>query len=381
MVTLEAPLLPGGAGIAVEQARARGAVRGAFQRAGVGELGSVIGKQDGEEASEKTRSGQRPQAGKGVDDGLRVVAIAEEGEHEVAVSEQEREEYLATYASAEGVHFDDTAVRCRGHERQEVEIGASEAALRIDLMLDGFSGSGLERANARHVPVFGAQQAACDIAVNGFFMDVEAIGVVGEDVMNGLPLTNQGADERVERQEFPLGDVRALAGMHEEITVACLSGAMQVVALAQNTLRLLAASVTDIGRSCQLRADLLVKVRAYRVAETTGRAALHAVGAMLTELSPIAYAARHATVGHAPERAFVAGDAPGANLSGDGRRVLSDLRGDLTDRQTVAKSMFDLQSIRGHQVFVPCHTGSFQVSPASLRGSSNETRSTKKMAD
>jgi hypothetical protein len=60
MVTFDAAFLPGGAGVAVEQARSRGTVRGVFQRARVGELRSVVGEQDGKEAAKQVRSGQIP---------------------------------------------------------------------------------------------------------------------------------------------------------------------------------------------------------------------------------------------------------------------------------------------------------------------------------
>jgi len=83
-------------------------------------------------------------------------------------------------------------------------------------MLHRLARSRLERADAGHAPVLGVEQAAGDGAVDGLLVEVEAIGVVCEDGRSGLPLPDQGADGRVERARFILGDIRALPGADEQ---------------------------------------------------------------------------------------------------------------------------------------------------------------------
>lgn len=47
------------------------------------------------------------------------------------------------------------------------------AALRVDLVLDGLAGARLEHADARHVAVLRAGQAAGDVAVDALLVDVD----------------------------------------------------------------------------------------------------------------------------------------------------------------------------------------------------------------
>ena len=61
---------------------------------------------------EEVRSGQFPEVCEGVDDRQRVVAVAQEGEHETTVSEHQGQEDLAPDASDDGVHLDHAGVRC-----------------------------------------------------------------------------------------------------------------------------------------------------------------------------------------------------------------------------------------------------------------------------
>lgn len=315
-----------------------------FQGFGVGELGTVVGEQDGEEAPEAVGSGQGPEPLEGVDDGLRVVAVPEEGQHEAAPDELQGEQDLAAPASDDGVHLDRGQVRRGGEERLIVLIGAPDPALRVDLVLDGLAGSRLEHADAGHVAVLGGQQAAADVAVDGLLVEVEAVGVVREDVVDGLSLLDERTDQRIEAEQFVLGDVRPAARLDQDVAVVPVGGLVEVVLLAQDAAGLVLAAVANVGRPGELRAHVFLEVRADAVALRTGRAAPKAIRLVHAKLVAVAVRAADAAIGDPSEGALVAGHAPGKDLPRQGRVMLTEPVGDLLDRNALPERMLDLQA-------------------------------------
>jgi len=152
-----------------------------------------------------------------------------------------------------------------------------------------------------------------------------------------------------------------------QIAVVLVREAVQVVALAQYASGFVLASIADVGCRRELRADLLLELRAQGIAVSAEGAALDAVGPILAELPPVARAAVHAAVGDPSKRPLIAGDAASADFSGDGRRALADFRGDLLQGQAVPEAVFDLQAIGIREVGVLFHDGSFCSRPASCR--------------
>ena len=133
-------------------------------------------------------------------------------------------------------------------------------------MLDGLAGAGLEHADAGHVAVLGGQQAAADVAVNGLLMEVEAVGVVREDVVDRLSLLDQRTDQGVEAEELVLGDVRPAACLDQDVAIVPVRGVVEVILLAQDAAGLLLAAVADVGSPGELRANVLLEIRADSVA-------------------------------------------------------------------------------------------------------------------
>jgi hypothetical protein len=310
VVAFHMAFLPGGARVAVEDACRAQTALVALDGGRVGELGAVVGEQNGEKRGEELRARYPPEHVKDVDDGLRVVPVAEEREHETEAHEHEREQHFTPLAAYDRVHFDGAGLRGGRHERLEIGKGPPDAALLVDLVLDRLAGSRLEHADAGHVAVLRAEQTSGDVAVNGFFMEIKAVGVVHKDVVNRLPSFHQRADQSIEREQFAFGDVGPAARPGKLRAIIGLRRVVQVVLFAQDAFRLIPASVADVRRRRQFQTRLFQKVGACRIAVSAGGAALGAVRLVDAELPSQAVLARDAAVGDPPDGAFAAFHTP-----------------------------------------------------------------------
>ncbi len=368
VVALDAGLLVRGARIAVEDACAPLAGRVQFQGFWIGELGTVVGEQDGEQAPETVGSGQRPEPTEDVDDRLRVVAVPEEGQHEARADELQGQQDLATPAPDNGIHLDRGNIRIGGDEREVVGVRASDAALGVDLVFDGLARPGLEHADAGHVAVFGGQQASGDVAVDRLQMKIEAIGVVDEDMMDGLSFLDERTDQGVETEQFGLGDVRPAARLNQDIAIVPVSGFVDVVLFAQDAAGFFLAAVADEGSPGELRANVFLEVRANAVAARTSGAAPDAVRLVHAQLPTVAVRTVGAAVGDPAKSSLVAGDAPGKDLPRQGRMMLAELGGDLFERSTLPERVLNLQAFEVGEMLVLHFIGSFSCAMRDCNG-------------
>ena len=360
MVALDAALLPGRAGVAVEDGGAAGSVRGGLYGGGVGELGTVVGEDHGEQHPEQFRpgTGERPEPGEGVEHGLRVVAFAEEREEHRAVPEVQRQQDLAADAPDDGVHLCDGGVRVPFHEGQEVGVRPADAALGVHLVLDGLRPARPERTDPRHVAVLHGEQPARGVPVDRLLAHGEAVGVVRHDVVDGLAVADGAREDGVHVQQFVLRDVRALAALLQQVAVVPVRGAVQVELFAQRAVLLHPAAVADVRRREELRAQLLAEVGALEVTPFAQGAFPRAVRPVGAELDPRAAPARGAAVRDPPDRALEALDAALADLPGDGRVRFPDRPRDAFQRRVPLEHVLDLQTLRVRDVFAhdgpPC---------------------------
>jgi len=194
-------------------------------------------------------------------DALGGVVITDEGKHQRAGSEVNREEYLAALASLNGVHLHYGNVRVSSNEFLEVIVGASYMTLLIDT--DRF----LLFANPvsylpGEVDVSNRQKPCIDVVVDSLFIKHDVISIFDTYVMNRLSLLHEGSDDCINTLQFLLGYSKALTAF----AAYCLVFLLGILGIIQMSLQLAAVplrtSITNIRRFKNSKTMHLFEVRA-----------------------------------------------------------------------------------------------------------------------
>ena len=275
VIAFDVRFLARAVGIAVEQADAAG---NAFRRVvdgigsveldavGIAELGPVVRDDDREDLAGK--HGARDFPGQ-VDDpraGLCCSGVAEKGEHQPAVVELEREQHLSPDLSDDGVHLDDGEIGVGLAVGDQLVVRPSDAAFRVRLRLGlprfGFSSSGERKVARIHV-----EEPGLDVSVDGAFRDaLEDFRVAGHHVSDGLVPENAGREDLVHLGDTVVVGMDAASGFPERPRVVRLCAVRDVEPLLQRAGVESLASVADVGRAPESRADGLPELGADREA-------------------------------------------------------------------------------------------------------------------
>ncbi len=141
MDVLDSRLLVGRGGIAVEDARDRLPLMQAFQGDGIGELGAVVGEDNGEHTAENICAEGFSEGPEDVNDGLRGIPFADKGKKQVAVGEEQSQQYFPSNFSNDRVHLHNGEMGVFRHKFQIVLIAATDAAGGVNLVRDGLGAS------------------------------------------------------------------------------------------------------------------------------------------------------------------------------------------------------------------------------------------------
>ena len=176
----------------------------------------------------------------------------------------------------------------------------------------------------------GCEEAGVEVVADGLLADIDDARLGDENVVDRLPLQDARGDELVELVEFGFGDIGALAGVREELTVDSVGRFGVIDVLAQRAARTIRAPVADVGRTVELGAALLLVIRATRVAKAAERALAQTVRLVLAQLDARAIAAVDAAIHPTSARPLrpwhaIAPDLPRNRLAGD-LRLLCDVR-------------------------------------------------------
>ena len=135
MVVLHMGLFAGGIGMAVEDPCPTLSDEGAcLQAVRIGELGPVVGEDDGKEPSEGLRPPETFEAVEDIDDRLRGVPLPDEGQHEGAGVELQREKHVSSAPSLHAVHLHKAHGGILFPEEAELLIAPAQAAFLIHLV-------------------------------------------------------------------------------------------------------------------------------------------------------------------------------------------------------------------------------------------------------
>lgn len=185
MIFLCGTFLLGGIGITVEKQGTE--LTGVtsqitFQTDRIGELGAVIGKADAEEVLKRAKADPILDVIKDTDDRSGVIAVAQEGEHKLAMNKMDGKQDLTALFSFHGIELDNGFTGMRSHIAAEIRIGTADPAGFVQLkrtrlsscFIADFSGK-IERDRR--------EKAVVHHTVEGALADHERILVIGQDMI------------------------------------------------------------------------------------------------------------------------------------------------------------------------------------------------------
>ena len=267
VIVFDMGLFPGGIRIAViDSGSALLGCRAELKSGRIGELGTVVREDDGEHLSERVEA-ERPLKGvEHVDHGSGVVGRTQEREHKTAGVEVHREEDFLSGDADDAVHFDHGDIRICFQERKKVVEGTPDAALLIDLVLNGLGFPFLSSACHRQIVALRSDRPRLNQIVDCLFANRENILIGVHDVVDGLPLPCAVIYHVANPVELIFRHIDAFARFLECPSVAFLRDSGYIVILRQRTLPFTTAPVADIRRIDQSRTLLRGKHAAQFVA-------------------------------------------------------------------------------------------------------------------
>jgi hypothetical protein len=151
-------------------------------------------------------------------------------------------------------------------------------------MLHRFGFPGLYAADAGHIYIFCLEKSAGNIAIDGFFTDFKAVGIVDCDVMDRVATLDERRNQFVKVEQLILSNVCTGAGFYQHFTICIVGLFMEIIFFPQYALALFHTAVADIGRVIKLDAQPLLEFLAYSIAVITAGTLSRAVGFIRTEL-------------------------------------------------------------------------------------------------
>ncbi len=321
---LDMRLLPGVERGAVEDARPRPVGEPApLHGRGVGELGSVVRQEDGEEEAEGLRPERLLQPVERLYHRERGAGVADEGGHERAGVQVHGEQHPPLARPQDAVDLDDGGVRVRGDERLAVVEAAPVPAVRVDLVVDGLPRPWLHARGAGHVgPVHPGQEAAGDVAVQRPEADGEGVRTAGHDVREGLAEAEAAQDGLADGVELQPVQVGAPPRRGEQAAVLPVGRGAVMPHLRKAAFRPRRAAVAHVGGAVQPSAlHRLGEVRGAGAADGLPRGGGRGPPVLLRRIAAAAVAFRGEQAQRAVPRAVPAGLplAVPEDLAGDGR--------------------------------------------------------------
>lgn len=232
----------------------------------IGELGTVVGEDDGEHLSEGIEAKCQLKRVEHFDYGSCIVGWTQESKHEAAGVEVHREECFLAWDTDDAVHFDHRNIWIGTTESLKVAVGTSDATLRVDFVFNGLALAFLPAAGHRQVMSLRANRPALNQVVNGFLADRENILIGIHDVVDGLPFPCTVIHHVADLVELIFRHVDAFARFFERLSVAFLRDSGYIIIFRQRTLPLMPTSVANIRRIDQPRTFLRGKHAAQFVA-------------------------------------------------------------------------------------------------------------------
>ena len=163
-------------------------------------------------------------------------------------------------------------------------------------------------------------------------MKIEAVGVVGEDMMDGLSFLNERADQGVKAEKFVFGNVGPAPRLDQDVAGFVLAAIAKHREFVRASRKHPPGSLDRCG------------CIANRMHTAGGIRLVHA------QLSSVAVCTANASVGDPTQRALVTGDAPGKDLPRQSRMMLVELDGDLLERSALPERVLNLQTFEFGEV-------------------------------
>ena len=357
VVALDASLLPGLAGIAVEHPAV---LRERLERLGIAELRPPVAEQDPEHHRVLHVEERRMDLRDRVVHGLGVLVVEQDAEHHHRLHVEERHDDLAALASLKRVHLRDAPDRelVRDEELHEVLEATPLAARLVDLVLAGLalprpdhartglvSPLALRESPLVHVPVERPQAA----------VEAGPVRRVGHE--DRTPVLQSLLDQAVVAPELLARDERPRVRRAPELAGLLVRDLGRVVGVQARAPVDIRAVVADVrGLVVVLPTPLGYELLAVAVAKPALAALPGAALAALADAENTALVAFHAPV-LAAEAAcpFVLVVAVRLDLAHDRRAGHLRLMRDLRNLFSLKQPVFDYNTLRQGEMFLHCH--------------------------
>ena len=253
-----------------------------------------------------------------------------------------REQDLPALHPFHGIKFHDRKIRELRPESKEILVGAAKTAGFIHFEGNGLAFSGAEPDFPGHVDVARGKEVVVHVGVEGLFAEHNGIGMVLADGMEGLALTEQRRDDRIEPVKLLLRDRKASPGFGACKFIFPLCGECIVEPFFQGTGVAVRAAIADIGRLREFPAGfLMVKDtgRSAASAELTGAAGT--VGTGFAKTINVAGEAVGAVIERLAESPRFFKDEMVSDFFGNGGTVLIQFKSDGLEGEGGIEGMFD----------------------------------------
>ena len=188
---LAGAFLVGALGIAEENAAAKLAgSHVALNGQRIGKLAAPVGQDDRKERLKHLSAQDRVEGIEDLRDRPGGVVIPQEGEHELAIGEEDRKENLPAFAPFYRIHLNNGRVRIGAHVFEVVLVGPPQMALLVhanSLLLFAYAVTNL----AWQIEVAHGEKTCFDVVVDRLLVQHDHVGVACADVVNGLSLADQ----------------------------------------------------------------------------------------------------------------------------------------------------------------------------------------------
>lgn len=265
MVAFGGTFLVGRGRVAVKKMRPLVALPVAFDGSRVGELGAIVSQEDRHEPHEHVRPQLQEEPLEDVDDGLGVIGIPQKGDHEFSPYKVQGKEDPAALVSLDGVELYNRQVGMDGEKVLIVPVAPSGAAPGVHFQRSA-SPAPCVTDPPWKVDVPGREHAIANKTVESALADHDAVPVAGADVVEGLPLPDEGGYDQVEVLHLCPGKCEALPGFRKGLPVFLPCGGSMVEAFLQGAGLMVGAAVAHIWGTVQPATGLPVEVGADEVA-------------------------------------------------------------------------------------------------------------------